>query len=76
MNRLLKIVLWIIGSLTGLATLLLLSIWIYSGNTPEGGTQIAKKGWATIGGIQQGYFIRGENEQNPVILFLHRVVRN
>jgi len=71
MNRLLKIVLWIIGSLTGLATLLLLSIWIYSGNTPEGGTQIAKKGWATIGGIQQGYFIRGENEQNPVILFLH-----
>lgn len=43
MNRLLKIVLWIIGSLTGLATLLLLSIWIYSGNTPEGGTQIAKR---------------------------------
>lgn len=71
MNRLLKITLWIIGSLTGLIALLLLSVWIYSGNTPEGGTLIAQKGWANIGGIQQGYFIRGEDERNPVILFLH-----
>lgn len=71
MNRFLKITLWLIGSIAGLVALLLLSIWIYSGNTPEGGTKIAKKGWATIGGIQQGYFIRGEDERNPVILFLH-----
>lgn len=55
----------------GLIALLLLSILIFSGNTPEGKTKIAKKGWANIGGVDQGYFIRGENEQNPVILFLH-----
>ena len=55
----------------GLIALLLLSILIFSGNTPKGNTRIAKKGWANIGGIEQGYFIRGENEQNPVILFLH-----
>ena len=71
MNRFLKITLWIISSLTALAALLLLSIWISSGNTPEGGTKTAKKGWANIGGSQQGYFIRGEDERNPVILFLH-----
>ncbi len=71
MKRLLKITLWLIGGLIGLVALLLLSVWIYSGNTPEGGTKIALKGWATIGGIPQGYFIRGEDERNPVILFLH-----
>lgn len=71
MNRFLRITLWLIGCIAGLAALLLLSIWISSGNTPEGGTKIAKKGWANIGGIQQGYFIRGEDERNPVILFLH-----
>lgn len=65
------ITLWILGSLVGLIALFLLSIWIFSGNTPEGGTKIAQKGWAQIGGIKQGYFIRGENERNPVILFLH-----
>ena len=32
MNRLLKITLWIIGSLTALVALLLLSVWISSGN--------------------------------------------
>lgn len=71
MKKFLKTSLWIVGSLIGLIALFLLSVWIYSGNTPEGGTKIAKKGWAQIGGIPQGYFIRGENEQNPVILFLH-----
>lgn len=71
MKKIFKIMLWIAGSLLGLIVLFLLSIWIYSGNTPEGGTKIAKKDWAHIGGIKQGYFIRGENEQNPVILFLH-----
>lgn len=71
MKKILKIILWIVGSLVGLITLFILSIWLFSGNTPEGGTKIAKKGWATIGGIQQGYFIRGEDERNPVILFLH-----
>ena len=30
-----------------------------------------EKNWVEIGGIQQGYFIRTENPNNPVILFLH-----
>lgn len=71
LKKALKIALWIVGSIIGLAAVLLLSIWISSGNTPEGGTKIAKKGWVEIGGIRQGYFIRGEEERNPVILFLH-----
>ena len=71
MKKILKITLWIAGSLISLIALFLLSVWIFSGNTPDGGTKIAKKGWAQIGGIQQGYFIRGEDERNPVILFLH-----
>lgn len=71
MKKIIKITLYIVGSLIGLIVLFLLTIWIYSGNTPEGGTKIATKGWAHIGGIKQGYFIRGENEHNPVILFLH-----
>lgn len=71
MKRTFKGILWLVGSLIGLIALFLLSIWICSGNTPAGGTKIAQKGWAQIGGIRQGYFIRGENEHNPVILFLH-----
>lgn len=71
MKKFFKIILWTAGSLIGLIVLFLLTIWMYSGNTPEGKTQIAEKGWAHIGGIKQGYFIRGENEHNPVILYLH-----
>ncbi|MCD7898740.1 MAG: alpha/beta hydrolase [Bacteroides sp.] len=32
---------------------------------------ISEKRWTQINGIKQGMFIRGENSQNPVILFLH-----
>lgn len=32
---------------------------------------IAEKSFVEIGGMRQGLFIRGENPQNPVILFLH-----
>lgn len=71
LKKILKKALWIISIVIGLITLLLLSIWIFSGNIPEGGTKIAKKGWVKIGGIKQGYFIRGEDEKNPVILYLH-----
>ena len=71
MKKIFKTTLWIAGSLIGLMLLFLFTIWIYSGNTPEGETKIAEKGWANIGGIKQGYFIRGENGHNPVILFLH-----
>lgn len=71
LKKTLKIILWIIGSLTGLILLFIISVWISSGNTPEGETSIATKGWVEIGDIRQGYFIRGENKSNPVILFLH-----
>lgn len=71
MKKIFKTALWIVGSLIGVTALFLLSIWIFSGNTPEGGTKIAKKGWSQIGKIKQGYFIRGEKENNPVILYLH-----
>lgn len=71
LKKILKIALWIISIVIGLIVLLLLSIWIFSGNIPEGGTKIAKKGWVKIGGIEQGYFIRGEDKKNPVILYLH-----
>jgi pimeloyl-ACP methyl ester carboxylesterase len=32
---------------------------------------LAEKNWIEIGGIRQGFFIRSENPENPVILFLH-----
>lgn len=67
----LMLVLWFVGVLLGLIALFFLSVWMFSGNTPEGKTKIAKKGWVEIGGVKQGYFIRGESEKNPVILFLH-----
>ena len=39
------------------------------GNVIQG--SISEKVWVEIGGIQQGMFIRGENSENPVILYLH-----
>jgi len=32
---------------------------------------LSEKNFVEIGGIQQGYFVRAENPENPVILFLH-----
>jgi pimeloyl-ACP methyl ester carboxylesterase len=32
---------------------------------------LAEKNFTEIGGIRQGYFVRAENPENPVILFLH-----
>lgn len=32
---------------------------------------LSEKNFTEIGGIQQGFFIRSENPENPVILFLH-----
>ena len=39
------------------------------GNVIE--NSISEKIWVDINGIKQGMFIRGENPQNPVILYLH-----
>ena len=32
---------------------------------------ISEKVWLEVNGIKQGMFIRGENSENPVILYLH-----
>lgn len=34
-------------------------------------SSIVEKVWIEINGIKQGIFIRGENYQNPIILYLH-----
>lgn len=39
------------------------------GNVIQG--SISEKTWVEINGIKQGMFIRGENPENPVILYLH-----
>ena len=39
------------------------------GNVIEG--SISEKVWIDVGGMKQGMFIRGENSENPVILYLH-----
>ncbi|MDR1237050.1 MAG: alpha/beta hydrolase [Propionibacteriaceae bacterium] len=39
------------------------------GNVIQG--SVSEKIWVDINGIKQGMFIRGENIQNPVILYLH-----
>ena len=39
------------------------------GNDIQG--SISEKAWLEVGGIKQGMFIRGENPQNPIILYLH-----
>lgn len=39
------------------------------GNVVQG--SISEKVWVEVNGIRQGMFIRGENTQNPVILYLH-----
>ncbi len=39
------------------------------GNIIQG--SISEKVWLEVNGIKQGMFIRGENPQNPVVLYLH-----
>lgn len=34
-------------------------------------SSLSEKVWLKIGGIEQGMFIRGENPNNPIILYLH-----
>lgn len=39
------------------------------GNKIQG--SISEKVWIDVNGIRQGMFIRGENSQNPIVLYLH-----
>lgn len=80
MKKVLKTVLIIISSLIGILLILLIVLWINSpgklkplideqGNIIQ--NSISEKNKTEIGGIDQGFFIRSENPDNPVILFLH-----
>lgn len=67
-------------SIIGILLLCMLIIWINSpgklkplkdaqGNVIQ--DSISEKVWLEVNGIQQGMFIRGENLENPVVLYLH-----
>lgn len=70
----------IVLSLVSLLLISFIVVWIYSsGSLPklkdENGQTIpgaiSEKVWIDVGGMQQGMFIRSENPNNPVILYLH-----
>ena len=70
----------IIGSIIGIILIGLLVVLLNSpgklpplkdaqGNIIQG--SISEKVWLEVGGIKQGMFIRGENPNNPIILYVH-----
>ena len=80
LRRLVKVLLLIIGCIFGIVIIAFLIILIYSpGKLPplkdEQGKvipdSISEKVWLEVNGIRQGMFIRGENPENPVILYVH-----
>ena len=80
MKRMFKIFGLILLLIFGLLLISLVIIALNSSNMLEPlkdkeGKEIAgsitEKNWIEIGGIKQGFFIRSENPENPVILFLH-----
>ncbi len=66
-----------------IVSILLISMAVIAVNSPgalealkdsegkEIADSLSEKTFIEIGGIQQGFFIRSENKENPVILFLH-----
>lgn len=80
MNIVLKVFLITLLSIIGILLIGMLIIWINSpGRLPALKDSqhkiipgaISEKVWIDVNGIKQGMFIRGENPQNPVILYLH-----
>jgi pimeloyl-ACP methyl ester carboxylesterase len=80
MKKIVKIMALIILSFIGVIFTGLLIIWVNSpgrlkplkdkqGNIIP--NSISEKLWIEVNGINQGMFIRGENPNNPVILYLH-----
>lgn len=75
-----KVVLWIVLSLAGILFIGFLFLVIKSpgkldplkdANGQVILNSLSEKNAMQIGGIQQGFFIRSENTDNPVILYLH-----
>ena len=80
MKKILKIMLIAFSSLIGILIICLLIIRFNSPGklaplTDTNGDiipgSISEKIWVEVNGIKQGMFIRSENPENPVILFLH-----
>jgi len=80
MKRTVKVMGTIILVFIGLLCVCLLIVWIYSpgklsplrdvkGKIIQG--SISEKVWIDVNGSKQGMFIRGENPNNPVVLYLH-----
>jgi pimeloyl-ACP methyl ester carboxylesterase len=79
-RRAMAILVSILGAVIGAALVGLLLVAINStgkldplkdkqGNAIPG--SISEKAWLEVGGIRQGMFIRGENPENPVFLYVH-----
>ena len=80
MKKVLKVLLWVIGIIALLLVVALIMLRVASpGKLPELKDDqgevipgsLSERGFLTIGGLEQGFFIRGENQENPVILYLH-----
>ena len=80
MNNTLKVILWIVAVLAALNLIMVVVLWIASpGKLPlledaEGKVipgSISERREIILGDLKQGFFIRSENPDNPVILYLH-----
>lgn len=80
MKKATKVIGITLGILLTIFLICFITLWINSPGklkalTDAAGNEIAgslaEKSWLQIGGIKQGFFIRSENPENPVILFLH-----
>ena len=80
MRKVVKVVLLVVGIIFGIILIGLVVVLANSpgklpplrdeqGNVIQG--SISEKVWIEAGGIKQGMFIRGENPENPVILYVH-----
>ena len=80
MKRVIKVLLITLLTIAGLFVAAWVTMWVKSPGridplTDAGGQLITgalvEKNFVEIGGVQQGFFIRSENPENPVLLFLH-----
>lgn len=80
MKNTLKVILWIVAVLAALILIMVVVLWIASpGKLPlledaEGKVipgSISERREIILGDLKQGFFIRSENPDNPVILYLH-----